>query len=296
MNLGISLRPPSDAEDREGASGLSDDTGRSGDRPIETPDLRGEAAIERSDGGEIEEDSLGEGDEEPGEDEPRADGARNNWLDDYHREMERRLGPDWQTDSPGTLLKRLGWARVEDWAADYRDDVGEAWDAERDPEAREVIDMVCIYMPNAKHTQWEDVWVASDGELASIRNEYASQEEPVSASSSTGPKQIRAYIARLLPTLQIERPFLDPYLTAYYGYESKRSLVRGYVHVERWEKGGEEEGLWFFVALKPDQHVPDEEVEDYIWDAVSSIEGLTESCFDPTKETFEFPDESSPWA
>jgi hypothetical protein len=70
-------------------------------------------------------------------------------------------------------------------------------------------------------------------EIASIGNEYGSQQGPASASSPTGPKQIRDHIARLLPTLQIEQYFLDPDLTLYSGYESKRSLDRAYVHVER---------------------------------------------------------------
>jgi hypothetical protein len=179
----------------------------------------------------------------------------------------------------------LGWARVEDWAAGDRYEVGEAWDAEHDPVSCEILDEVCIYMPNSKDTQWCDVWIALDRELW---DEYGSQEGSDSTGSSTSLREMRDHMARMLPTPQTERIFLDPELTAYYGW-GERSLIKGVLYVERWEMGDEQDGLWFLVALKPGQHVPEKEVEDYVWCSVSYIEGLRESHFDTT-EVFVFPE------
>jgi hypothetical protein len=191
--------------------------------------------------------------------------------------MERRLGPDWQADSRGTLLKKLGWARVEDWTPGDRDDVG---DAEHDPVAREILYEVCIYMPNLPSGMY--VWIAFDGEL---RDEYGSQEGSDSTGSSTSLREIRDHMARMLPTLQTQRRFRDLKLANYYGWEDERSLLKGVLYVERWERGGEEEGLWFCVALEEDQHIPEEEVEDHLWGRISDIEGLTESHFQSQFDT-----------
>jgi len=87
-------------------------------------------------------------------------------------------------------------------------------------------------------------------------------------------------MARLLPTLQTERRFLDPELVFYYGWEDERFFTRGVLYAERWERRGEEEGLWFCVALKDGQHIPKEEVEHHLWGRISHIEGLTEGHFD----------------
>ena len=256
-----------------------DDTGRNADRSIKTPDLQEEDASGRSDGRQTEEDSLAKGEDGTGE--PRADDAQDDWREVYHREMERRFGPNWQSDSPGTLLKKLGWARVEDWAPRDREDIG---DAERDPVARELLDEVSIYMTNLPSGMY--VWIAFDGELASLRDEYGSQEGSDSMGSSTSPRQMRDHMARLLPSLQTERRrFRDLELLDYYGWENERSLIEGTLYVERWEREGAEEGLWFCVALRKDQSISEEEVEDHLWGRISHIEELTEGHFESRFDT-----------
>jgi hypothetical protein len=145
-------------------------------------------------------------------------------------------------------------------------------------------------LPNAKNIQWYEVFLASDGYLGSIRDEHGGQEAPDSTTSSVSPGAIRDHLATMLPALQTERPFRDPYLTLDYGDESRRSFEQASVYVERWEKGRDEEGIWFFVALKPEQQIPTEEIEDYVWELDSYLEGLTEDHYAPQEK-----DDWSPW-
>jgi hypothetical protein len=45
-------------------------------------------------------------------------------------------------------------------------------------------------------------------------------------------------------------PFLDPEEAGDRWTRDEERFLEASVHVERWEKGSEEEGLWFFVALQ----------------------------------------------
>jgi hypothetical protein len=174
---------------------------------------------------------LGQG----GEGEP-PDDAQEDWREAYRREMERRLGRDWESVSPGTWLKTLGWARVEDWASGDRNDVVEISEVEWDPVVRVIINRVRTYLPDSKDVPWYDLWLPSDEDLASLWDERGGQEDSDSPGSSSNSRQIQDHIVRMLPILQIERPFQDPDLVFAYDCESKITCDRGYVYVERWAK------------------------------------------------------------
>jgi hypothetical protein len=102
-------------------------------------------------------------------------------------------------------------------------------------------------------------------------------------------RDARERLADMLPTLlQVKRRFWDPGGEVQgwgVGYEYSEATI----FCERWEKEGEDEGLWYFVARKAGQHIPHEEVEDDVWVKVSYIEGLWEGHYSTRVGVFEFP-------
>ncbi len=95
---------------------------------------------------------------EEDEDTPHADGDDYGWHDRYLRDMERRLGPGWETQPPGILLGKLVWARYKELPTGgnpgSEDSWGEEssgesmWELMRDPVAREILNRVCIFDPD----------------------------------------------------------------------------------------------------------------------------------------------------
>lgn len=70
------------------------------------------------------------------------------------------------------------------------------------------------------------------------------------------------------------------------GYDYREATL----YCERWEKEGEDEGVWYFVAQKAGQHIPPEDVEDVVWATVSYLEGLWEGHYSPSVDVFDSDD------
>jgi hypothetical protein len=77
----------------------------------------------------------------------------------------------------------------------------------------------------------------------------------------------------MLPALQAERQYFDP-CACFYGTSSdkRKYFRRGFMHVERWEKEGEQDGLRVFLPLKPRWSVPERYVEECVLYSVRLIE------------------------
>jgi hypothetical protein len=211
-------------------------------------------------------------------------------------DMERRLGPGWETQTPGTLLGRLGWARYEGlptggdpspedpWTEESS---GESmWELKRDPVSREILNQVCIHDSDYGRS----AWLATDAELSALRSEHEDKMGMRPTGGFPDLRDARERLVEMLPTLlQVTRRFYDP-------EEDRQNWGNGYdrskgsIYVERWEQEGEEEGIWFFTAQREGQHIPYEDVEYEVWAKVSDMEGWTEAHYSPQTDVFKFDD------
>ena len=151
------------------------------------------------------------------------------------------------------------------------------WELMRDPVSREILNQVCIYDSDYGRS----AWLATDGELCALRSEHQDKEALYRAGGLPDLRDARERLADMLPSLlRVKRRFWDPGGEVQgwgVGYDYREATL----FCERWEKEGEDEGVWYVVARKAGQHIPPEDVEDEVWGKVSYIEGLYEGHYSP---------------
>ena len=143
-------------------------------------------------------------------------------------------------------------------------------EVERDPVAREILDGVTLYIPKCR----VDMWMPTDTELLETWKESGSHGQHTPTDRPETFEQVRTRLVRMLPALQTKRRYPD-LEAAYHYWKARQHMLHdeyshprpGYLHVERWENdGGEEEGMWVFVALRPGWEVPDAYIEERVLD------------------------------
>ena len=143
---------------------------------------------------------------------------------------------------------------------------------DEDPVARWIRDEICLYTPDP---YGDYPWVATAEELL----EMGGEEGPLPAGWPSGPREMHDRLVRMAPALQAKHLFTDLHLEHYYAYSHSpenpaEPLREGYLHVEHGKEEGaaEEEGFWVFVALKPRWRVPQEEIEECVWNRVKYLD------------------------
>ena len=242
MGTGIRLRPPGDGG---GDDESEDDPGaREGDR---APESRRDAENEEVDPG--------------AEDVPEAGDLRREETGD------RSTGdddPDEEGEDPLEELTQRGWFRVRELPgrAEGEAPAMDEQELERDPMADRILGEVTL--PYFDSGWRRDAWVATDAELA----EACREEDPARA---------RERLIGMLPALQAKRRYYDPFVAWHAGQEDRslswdKLLREGFMHVERWEKEDEEDGLWVFLPLKPRWTVPERHIQEHVLHAVRFLE------------------------
>ena len=219
---------------------------------------------------------------EKGEGHLHADGGSDERYEHYPKDIEKRLGPGWESQAPGILLGKLGWARYESLVESLakkasRGSLGDSSSVnkrtlKRDPVARLVLDLVGIYDVRYKDSDL----AVTDTELAALASEHRDKKGLRLADQPISPTETRERLARMLLAMMTRRRYWDPIATYQTGLLDYDVFNEASLYVERWEKKGQEEGIWYFVALKPDQCVPKEEIEKRVWETAMELEGLIE--------------------
>jgi len=212
------------------------------------------------------------------------DGGSDERYEHYPKDIEKCLGPGWESQAPGVLLGKLGWARKESLAeslakkASLGDPSGvNKWTLKRDPVARMILDTVSIYDVHYKLSNL----AVTDTDLAALVWKHRDKKGRRLASHPINPIETRERLAKMLPAMMTKRRYWDPDATYHTGLLDYDIFSEASLYVERWEKQGQEEGIWYFVALKPDQCLPKEEIEKRVWEVVREVEGLTEDDSNP---------------
>ena len=95
------------------------------------------------------------------------------------------------------------------------------------------------------------------------------------ACGEEDPARARDRLIGMLPALQAKRRYFDPYMYCGSGDSNlpwDRLFCEGFMHVERWEKEDEEDGLWVFLPLKPRWTVPERHIQEHVLHAVRFLE------------------------
>lgn len=281
--LGISLHAPGDdgpedpdaeedpSEDRdtdeEGQEGgLSRGSARNGDRAIESPLSPDEDAIARS------------RDQDDGED--LMNGNPEEAEVDHIAE-----------------LTELGWYRAQSTFS--AEGVSENYSEDEDPVARVLRYEVGIYKGR---DWWSGVYGNPTPYVLTAEHLFemgpGTEEDRLSGRWPATPEEMVERLEKVIPLLQAgEHRFWDPGYSDWCARElidhprdMEKACKEAYLHAERWKNQETGEELWALVALKEGWRVPDEAIEEAVWDWVTvdpdaSDEVETE---EPSGGVFEF--------
>jgi hypothetical protein len=272
MTLGIYLDPPPDAAREGEGTRASRGRARNGDRAIESPNLQEDPEIARSRGG----DSNGPPQEEAREPDEE-DTVRQRPIDLAEKMIHERgeafyFYGEVQKAKPARIkLAELGWVRKSD-VTDYEVPVapvgtaGDSGDVDRDPVTR-----------YTGSFEIGSVEVMTATEIFQGGGRVLSKGEQIPPDWPADSREVHERLSRLAPILRTTKRN-HPYFEGYsYPCEEPPDVREGYTHVEFWEKAdGDKEGIWVFAVHEPSEPVDREEVEDYVWVRVKSLEKVVE--------------------
>jgi len=180
-------------------------------------------------------------------------------------------GEEQKAKPAGIKLAELGWSRK----ADVTDGdavvptgatAGDSTDAIHDPVARYTVSF-----------EIGSVEVTTATEIFQGGGRVLSKGEQIPPDWPSDSREVHERLSRLAPILRTTKRN-HPYFEGYsYPCEEPPDVREGYTHVEFWEKeDGDKEGIWVFAVHEPSEPVDREEVEDYVWVRVKSLEKVVE--------------------
>ena len=184
------------------------------------------------------------------------EGSGDNGDDEYHAELERRLGPGWAYKPKSALLQELGWAKNEEVPEDDHGNSREPLQLENDPVVKEILRWA--------GTSYEGIFSS----YAVSARKFAKEPElwrewgyPAPSRWPSTEQEMQGHLQKLAPVLREKGIF-----------------------VEYWEKKGDGYGpvaarsFWLFVPAGDDRPTA-EDLAECAWLRIAYLEGMAYPVF-----------------